>query len=148
MQATSIIPAARHYSYEGEFDMVRHAPICLSATEYALLLSRSELTARLACTQEEEAYLNREDDDENGEDGQAQIDGAAAQQQDGIVTSGQAPPGGGPGEGQKNTERMTTPYMTKYERARILGTRALQISWVARISQYFWIMRPPQLMLF
>lgn len=22
MQATSIIPAARHYSYEGEFDMV------------------------------------------------------------------------------------------------------------------------------
>ena len=78
--------------------------------------------------QEEEAYLNREDEDENGEDGQAQIDGAAAQQQDGIVTSGQAPPGGGPGEGQKNAERMTTPYMTKYERARILGTRALQIS--------------------
>lgn len=27
-----------------------------------------------------------------------------------------------------NAERMTTPYMTKYERARILGTRALQIS--------------------
>ncbi|KAF1815714.1 DNA-directed RNA polymerase II subunit F [Eremomyces bilateralis CBS 781.70] len=25
-------------------------------------------------------------------------------------------------------KRMTTPYMTKYERARILGTRALQIS--------------------
>lgn len=25
-------------------------------------------------------------------------------------------------------QRMTTPYMTKYERARILGTRALQIS--------------------
>ncbi|KAJ2712730.1 subunit common to RNA polymerases I, II, and III [Coemansia spiralis] len=25
-------------------------------------------------------------------------------------------------------ERITTPYMTKYERARILGTRALQIS--------------------
>ena len=24
-------------------------------------------------------------------------------------------------------DRMTTPYMTKYERARILGTRALQI---------------------
>jgi DNA-directed RNA polymerase I, II, and III subunit RPABC2 len=23
---------------------------------------------------------------------------------------------------------MTTPYMTKYERARVLGTRALQIS--------------------
>ena len=26
------------------------------------------------------------------------------------------------------TDRTTTPYMTKYERARILGTRALQIS--------------------
>lgn len=29
-----------------------------------------------------------------------------------------------------NEERVTTPYMTKYERARILGTRALQISCV------------------
>ncbi|KAI0180178.1 RNA polymerase Rpb6 [Hypoxylon sp. FL1284] len=27
-----------------------------------------------------------------------------------------------------NEDRITTPYMTKYERARILGTRALQIS--------------------
>ncbi|KAI0887319.1 RNA polymerase Rpb6 [Annulohypoxylon maeteangense] len=27
-----------------------------------------------------------------------------------------------------NEERITTPYMTKYERARVLGTRALQIS--------------------
>lgn len=26
-----------------------------------------------------------------------------------------------------DSERTTTPYMTKYERARILGTRALQI---------------------
>ena len=27
----------------------------------------------------------------------------------------------------KDSERTTTPYMTKYERARVLGTRALQI---------------------
>lgn len=27
-------------------------------------------------------------------------------------------------------DRITTKYMTKYERARILGTRALQIRWV------------------
>ncbi len=27
-----------------------------------------------------------------------------------------------------NEVRITTPYMTKYERARVLGTRALQIS--------------------
>jgi DNA-directed RNA polymerase I, II, and III subunit RPABC2 len=28
-----------------------------------------------------------------------------------------------------NDKRTTTPYMTKYERARVLGTRALQIRW-------------------
>jgi len=32
-----------------------------------------------------------------------------------------------------NAERVTTPYMTKYERARILGTRALQISMNAHV---------------
>jgi len=31
------------------------------------------------------------------------------------------------GERQPNKVRITTPYLTKYERARILGTRALQI---------------------
>ncbi|OMJ09089.1 DNA-directed RNA polymerases I, II, and III subunit RPABC2 [Smittium culicis] len=31
-------------------------------------------------------------------------------------------------EPKSNKERITTPYMTKYERARILGTRALQLS--------------------
>ena len=30
-----------------------------------------------------------------------------------------------------NDKRTTTPYMTKYERARVLGTRALQIASVA-----------------
>jgi DNA-directed RNA polymerase I, II, and III subunit RPABC2 len=29
-----------------------------------------------------------------------------------------------------NERRTTTPYMTKYERARVLGTRALQIRYV------------------
>merc|ERR1719229_160867 len=38
--------------------------------------------------------------------------------------------GGGPVEKSK---RVTTPYMTKYERARILGTRALQISMCAPV---------------
>jgi hypothetical protein len=33
-----------------------------------------------------------------------------------------------------NEKRTTTPYMTKYERARILGTRALQIRCVFQIS--------------
>ena len=31
------------------------------------------------------------------------------------------------GERQPNKVRITTPYLTKYERARVLGTRALQI---------------------
>merc|ERR1712008_386246 len=37
------------------------------------------------------------------------------------------------GEGHKNKERTTTPYMTKYERARVLGTRALQIAMCAPV---------------
>jgi len=37
------------------------------------------------------------------------------------------------GEGLKSTKRVTTPYMTKYERARILGTRALQIAMCAPV---------------
>jgi len=31
------------------------------------------------------------------------------------------------------TRKITTPYMTKYERARVLGTRALQIAMCAPI---------------
>lgn len=37
------------------------------------------------------------------------------------------------GERQPNKVRITTPYLTKYERARILGTRALQI----RLVKFF-----------
>lgn len=41
----------------------------------------------------------------------------------------------GPGAvpGQPNAVRITTKYMTKYERARLLGTRALQIAMCAPI---------------
>ncbi|KAL1992579.1 hypothetical protein VTN49DRAFT_4611 [Thermomyces lanuginosus] len=52
-----------------------------------------------------------------------------------IVVSGDPSAGyGGPVMEQHrakkipNDQRTTTPYMTKYERARVLGTRALQIS--------------------
>uniref|UniRef100_A0A4W3IDN3 DNA-directed RNA polymerases I, II, and III subunit RPABC2 n=1 Tax=Callorhinchus milii TaxID=7868 RepID=A0A4W3IDN3_CALMI len=38
------------------------------------------------------------------------------------------------GEGQQaNQKRITTSYMTKYERARVLGTRALQIAMCAPV---------------
>jgi len=64
-----------------------------------------------------------------GDDGgdEMKLDGAGdeAYDGDGVVYSGE-PNGDVPAE--PNKERITTPYMTKYERARILGTRALQIS--------------------
>ncbi|KAH7645504.1 DNA-directed RNA polymerases I, II, and III subunit RPABC2 [Dermatophagoides farinae] len=34
---------------------------------------------------------------------------------------------------KQNVKKITTPYMTKYERARVLGTRALQIAMCAPI---------------
>lgn len=35
-----------------------------------------------------------------------------------------------------NDQRITTPYMTKYEKARILGTRALQIRYDTALAVY------------
>ena len=45
---------------------------------------------------------------------------------------------GGVGQGDlgpdgRKAEKTTTPYMTKYERARVLGTRALQIAMCAPV---------------
>ena len=49
-----------------------------------------------------------------------------------------APTAGGlVGERQPNAVRVTTPYLTKYERARILGTRALQIRCSSNSSARF-----------
>ncbi|PNW87786.1 hypothetical protein CHLRE_01g002200v5 [Chlamydomonas reinhardtii] len=60
---------------------------------------------------------------------EAGYDDAAAEAQEGEENielldhaDGQAGQGGGP------RQRITTRYMTKYEKARVLGTRALQIS--------------------
>jgi hypothetical protein len=61
------------------------------------------------------------------ETAQHEIQGA-----DQIVESGAGPNGHTPKHANK--ERVTTPYMTKYERARILGTRALQISYAVSSS--------------
>lgn len=33
-------------------------------------------------------------------------------------------------------QRTTTPYMTKYERARVLGTRALQIRYMRKVDMH------------
>ncbi|KAH9950896.1 subunit common to RNA polymerase I [Amylocystis lapponica] len=57
------------------------------------------------------------------EQDQEMVNGEAQQQQDASASGA-----GMRGERQPNKVRITTPYLTKYERARILGTRALQIS--------------------
>ncbi|KAF5623791.1 DNA-directed RNA polymerase and III subunit RPABC2 [Fusarium sp. NRRL 25303] len=68
------------------------------------------------------------------EDGDQQQNG---QDQDNVVVSGDPSAAANALKGGDKllkdkkipeSERTTTPYMTKYERARILGTRALQIS--------------------
>lgn len=42
-------------------------------------------------------------------------------------------PGAGEGQAVQSNRRITTPYLTKYERARVLGTRALQIAMCAPV---------------
>lgn len=72
---------------------------------------------------------NDNDGGENGGD-----EGAAQQNGDGDDDANDPQPNkrmsgatAASGIKEANSKRVTTPYMTKYERARILGTRALQI---------------------
>ncbi|WFC98517.1 subunit common to RNA polymerases I, II, and III [Malassezia yamatoensis] len=69
--------------------------------------------------------------DEDGDDVFDETAGDDAGAEDEAVvhsSAGGAVPSETNAEAQPNAERITTPYMTKYEKARILGTRALQIS--------------------
>ena len=79
-------------------------------------------------------YYEPEAGDDNEEQNNA---GADADAEDNVVVSGDAAAAANQGQGGKKSDkdkripnelRTTTPFMTKYERARILGTRALQIS--------------------
>ncbi|OJJ57094.1 hypothetical protein ASPSYDRAFT_47393 [Aspergillus sydowii CBS 593.65] len=86
---------------------------------------------------EPEDFLNPEDAEggENGAEGYDDGSYAPAVNGDRVVVSGD-PNAGYSGKVVEqarakkipNEERTTTPYMTKYEKARVLGTRALQIS--------------------
>ena len=71
-----------------------------------------------------------------GEAPPAEINGTQTMDQDQEMGNGdEAPTGAGlSGERQPNKVRITTPYLTKYERARILGTRALQIRYAISCS--------------
>jgi DNA-directed RNA polymerase I, II, and III subunit RPABC2 len=75
-------------------------------------------------------------DDEVAEDGE-EYGKQAAEDEANVVISGDPSASANRTKGAdkslkdkkiENKDRTTTPYMTKYERARILGTRALQIS--------------------
>ena len=89
---------------------------------------------------EPEDFLNPEDVDvaEGGADEYGEGSYAPAVNGNHIVASGD-PNAGYAGKVMEQTrekkvpndQRQTTPYMTKYERARVLGTRALQIRFVS-----------------
>ncbi|XP_066597572.1 DNA-directed RNA polymerases I, II, and III subunit RPABC2-like [Prorops nasuta] len=63
------------------------------------------------------------DDDDNIELEPPEEDGENIK----LISSGEA------GGGVEKSKRITTRYMTKYERARVLGTRALQIAMCAPV---------------
>ncbi|KAH6877804.1 RNA polymerase, subunit omega/K/RPB6 [Alternaria rosae] len=79
-------------------------------------------------------------DDEDDQPGGGEDPDNAEPNDDNVVVSGDANAAAAAKEASKNTvtsekdkkvpndKRTTTPYMTKYEKARVLGTRALQIS--------------------
>ncbi|KAI8627387.1 RNA polymerase Rpb6 [Xylariaceae sp. FL1651] len=91
--------------------------------------------------EEEEEVFEDELDPEVPEDGDEEFNRRGNEEEENVVISGD-PSAAASNNTQKgasanksikdkripNEERSTTPYMTKYERARILGTRALQIS--------------------
>ena len=73
---------------------------------------------------EDEALSNADSDEAADADELAAVAGAAP-----IIPSGELH--AGPKEklrARAKHERVTTPYLTKYERARILGTRAMQLA--------------------
>jgi len=88
--------------------------------------------------QEPDGEPSGEQGEEGGEDAAALVNGLNGVDHDADMANGEDGGGGQPdagavgaglqGERQPNKVRITTPYLTKYERARILGTRALQIS--------------------
>lgn len=80
-------------------------------------------------------YYDPEAGEGNDEEPRAPEDDNA--ENDHVIVSGDAAAAANIGKGTEksqkdkkipNDQRTTTPFMTKYERARILGTRALQIS--------------------
>lgn len=76
----------------------------------------------------DENEFNDEFDEDQDEDNIEELDQPEEEQDNiDILAPGQA------GGGVPKNKRITTKYMTKYERARVLGTRALQIAMCAPV---------------
>lgn len=81
------------------------------------------------------------DDDQVGRDQEGE-------ETDNVVASGDPSAAANAGKSSEKShrdkkipddQRTTTPYMTKYEKARILGTRALQIRWgLSKFGELWW----------
>ncbi|XP_062511063.1 DNA-directed RNA polymerases I, II, and III subunit RPABC2-like [Corticium candelabrum] len=67
-------------------------------------------------------------DDYGGDVPEDDVDEDFEQEEDQDAPEVEVLPSADGSEAQASTKKCTTPFMTKYERARVLGTRALQIS--------------------
>ena len=93
---------------------------------------------------EVDEYYEPEPEPADGEDAGAPVEGEDADHDPRqVVNSGDPNAAANHGKGNEkshkdkkipNDKRTTTPFMTKYEKARILGTRALQIRYDARLD--------------
>lgn len=106
-------------------------------TTRAALLT-SSLNSDEPIYEEEEEVFEDELDPEVPEDGDDEFNRRGNEEEEHVVISGDPSANANTQKGPSanrsikdkkipNEERTTTPYMTKYEKARILGTRALQI---------------------
>jgi DNA-directed RNA polymerase I, II, and III subunit RPABC2 len=74
---------------------------------------------------QQEDEMDQQQERGDGDEEDEQLDVTGENDDDNIVAMGEELPGS---SGTASAERITTKYLTKYERARVLGTRALQIS--------------------
>jgi DNA-directed RNA polymerase I, II, and III subunit RPABC2 len=98
---------------------------------------------------EEEVEPELYDEEEPQADAPQDPDQAHGDADDNVVIGGDPSAAAAAKAAEKNTvtslkekkvpddKRTTTPYMTKYEKARVLGTRALQIRW-DKPRPFFW----------
>lgn len=135
-------------------------PLSLFPPLNSLLPLRPAANRPSRCTSNDEPHFDEDPDEyyepepDPEEDEAARAPEQEGEQPDGdqqVVVSGDPNAAANHGKGNEkahkdkkipNDQRTTTPFMTKYERARILGTRALQIRYVVpfprSVAPPFW----------